>query len=403
MEEIKRIIKRGKIKTGIICTIIALIILAICFKDWLPIGEIQDLDTIESIDDVHEGKAKVTVTYVYDYFMYYTSDNSNNETERDFLIPVGEEGAFIGVDLSGTKNKHAYSNMEQIWNFEEMYAEYDEDDSEFEEAMDELYGGLYYITVKGHIRKMDYEEQGFLNEYLKDMCDYFGMTKEEADEYFKPYILEPNSVSMEGFGFVLAIIAGVLLIIGVCSLLSAMFGDPFKSLKEYAKKENMDKETVINKADQLYIRQNPMYNMRADDNMFLYANKSEIKVFNPKDMLWVYKSVIRNKQGAVTVSKTYKVIVRLANGTNFEMMSNEGSVDDTVMAVATLVPDIIVGYSEDLNRMYIRDRKRMIDEVARRRNERLNPVAYEQPVTEESGAAGENLNNDADDSNKITW
>lgn len=53
-------------RNGIICLLLGIVICAIMFKDWLPIGNSLDLDYVTAASDIKEGRANITVAYIYD-------------------------------------------------------------------------------------------------------------------------------------------------------------------------------------------------------------------------------------------------------------------------------------------------------------------------------------------------
>jgi len=370
MEELRKEIVKNKTKTAIITFVIGLVLTLIMFKDWLPIGTMQDLDTIESSKDIKEGRARMTVDYVWDYFMYYTEGSSDKESIREYLVPVVSDWSYIGVRLSGKKNDRAYSNMNIIFDWEDKYAEVEAGDAEWEE----LYKSLDTIVIEGHVRELNDDEIGYWNEYMDQITEYYNMSDAEMDEAFTPLILVPNRVSLydsdETLAVILTIIALCCLAAGIVLLISALFENPFKELDKYGRKHG-GVEAAKAKAEYLYNNKMTRYGLMADEEMFMYAGKNMLKVFDVKDILWAYKNVVTRKNGVVTVGKDYYMMLRFAGGGQFQIPGTEAVVDGMLGDISKVLPDIIIGYSEEINRIFARDRGKMIAEVERRRNERL--------------------------------
>lgn len=360
-------------KNGIICFIIGLVLALIMFKDWLPIGNTINLDNVKTVDEIKEGRASLTVFYIYDYFMYYTDSYTQDETNaamRDYFVLVGsnfdadqvEQDLYISVQLSGSKNKRAYKLMEDMWTNEN----FDWDNAD-------------YISTKGHIRKMDSDEQEYWEEYLTEVALDSGMTFEDISVYFVPYMFEPNKItgidSSEYLSIIGVVAAVVCLVMGIVNLIQGFFGNPLKDLERYGKKHNGE-EAARMKAEILYEKKIPNYGMLADEDMFIFDNGSKLCVEDPKDILWAYEHVVTRKTNFVTVGKDYFVKIRTASGGTIDIPCKQQEVHPILRALHDICPDVVFGYSKDIEREYTKNRQNMINEVLRRREERYASNAF---------------------------
>lgn len=367
MEALKNSIKKKNIKLMIVTLLIGIAITLIMFKDWLPGGNVLDLDTLEDISELREGKATVTAYYVEDYYMYYTEGSSDEEVERCFLMPVGgeEDGtwAFIGLHLWGKNNKKMYRNMEIIY--------------EAEEIDESLADSIEYIPLSGHIKEMDSDNEYYLNEYIDSYVELYGGTREEESQYYRFYVFEPNRITGAGdsnYAVFFVIFGFVFLAAGFYYLIQVLFGDPLKPIVKYGNAHG-SVDMAMAKAEFLLNNQAPSCGMRGDDEMFLYYENKNLMVYDPKDMLWAYEQVIKRKNGFVTVGKDYSVMIKLADGSQTAIPCTQTNIGQYLKSLQKICPDIIMGYSDELKRMYNKDRYRMVAEINRRREERLGRMA----------------------------
>lgn len=144
-------------RNGIICLLLGIVICAIMFKDWLPIGNSLDLDYVSSESEIKEGRASITLVEILGTFMYCTEGYKTDEKDaiaRDYIVLTGlglddeadGDGIYVGVQLSGKDNKRAYNLMEELWNESE--------------GVD--FDSLDIFRVNGHIRKMDIDEEDYI-------------------------------------------------------------------------------------------------------------------------------------------------------------------------------------------------------------------------------------------------
>lgn len=379
MEGIKKAIRQGYVSTMIITLILGILITLIMFKDWLPIGEVQDLDYLMDINDLKPGRATITAYYTPDYYMAYTEGSDDNEVERCYIIPVGgeDEGtwAYIGLHLWGNKNKTAYTNMNLIL------------DSEDDEWVDQVVP----MRLSGRVKEMDSDNEYYRADYIDYYVNEAGESREELEALFGHYIFVPNRITGAGesaYIYVAVIFGIVFLAIGIYYLFQLLFGDPLKLVNAYGKKHN-GVEDAMAKADYLLNSQTPVCGMRGDDSMFLYYYNKRLLVFDPKDMLWAFEQVTKRKSGLITVGKDYSVVIKLADGSQEIIPCTAETVTNYLHAVQKVCPDIILGYSDELKRMYNKDRDRMVAEINRRKEERL----YRSAMTASSYSDSDSMQN----------
>lgn len=359
MKKLEKKFRSRNVLLAVILLAIGLLITLVYYRDYLPIGEEQNLDEITA-DQIHEGRARITVYYVYDYYCYFT-DDYGKEVQRDYFVCMGPDGdRYVGVELRDKKNDKAYQLMNDIYQAESAGEELD-------------YDKLGYFTVKGKVQKLSGDDLEFYEDYIRQAADAYGMTVDEVKEYFVPYVL----IAAKGGGSrdqktdYVVIIAGIILMIsGIGVLISGLFGNHMKDIKNYVQ-NNGGEEVAYARLDR-FIEQTPeRYGMRVNDDFFMVTNGMSLVFSEAKDILWVYPYIVTHKTYFVTTGKTYYVRLRFANGKMAQVQTKKDNNEEVMNYCAKMIPDAIFGYSKELEQMYNKDRGRMIAEVNRRREERL--------------------------------
>lgn len=358
MKELVGKYKRSNIIGAIVCLIIGLALSWFEFKDYLPFGEMQDLDTLPATE-IHEGRGKITVSYILDYYSYW-QDNYGREVMRDYYVAAGDENnwAYMGCELRGKKNDRAYDMLEKIIDIETNGG----DD----------YSSLDTFTVTGRVERITGENLKYHTEYTQELADYYGFTQEDIDELFVPYvIIQPQVGDGEFMSYVLAIIGLVLIVaaFGMCGC--AIFADPLKNIRAYAKSTG-NEELTMSYIENFYAQTPDRYNCKVNDKYFMTTGKGKADFCETKNIIWFYKYVVTRKTNFVTVGHDYYVRIQQANGKMIQLMTrNESEAGDAINYLMKYIPDAIVGYSDELSKMYSKDRGQMIAEVNRRREERM--------------------------------
>lgn len=362
-------------RNGIVCLLLGIVICAIMFKDWLPIGNSLDLDYVTAASDIQEGRASITVAYIYDYFMYYTEGYKTEPEDavaRDYMVETGlglseeeydGEALYVGVELTGKNNKRAYDLMEATW----------------DDAADINWDRLDVFRVNGHIKRMDMDEASYLEEYVQEMADAFEMPYDELKAYFPSYILIPNHITgwyEREYISIFGVVMGVLMVVmGFVNLIQGLFGNPIKSIEEYGKKHN-GVEAAKMKAEAVFEKKMPSFGITGDDEMFLYDNGSKLFVEDSKDIIWAYEHIVTQKTNFVTTGHTYSIKVRTASGKTIDIPCIQENMHPILSTIHDICPDAVFGFSKEIERVYNKNRIEMINEVKLRREERLARNPY---------------------------
>lgn len=358
MKDLEVKYRKKNLLGGVFFLIVGLVISLLCFKDYIPSGEVQDLDMIMA-EDIHEGSAKITVYDIYDYYSYWT-DSYGKETTRAYFVAMGdgEETVYMGCELTGKKNDRAYDIMEKWWSYDEN------PDQEID------YDSLDYFTVKGKVKRIEGEDLRYFTEYLDELRDYYGLTQAEIDEHFIPYVITPAKVGDgDTYGIVGAIFGIGFVICAIGMICCGIFGNPLKDIKDYCKK-TVNPELTMSRIERFHATTPERYGVQANDEYFMFTGGTKPVFCDAKDVLWFYQYVVTRKTNFVTVGKDYFVRFRLANGKQVDTAAKKETVIDILNYFTRVLPDSIVGYTDQLDLMYRKNRQQMIDEVERRHHTR---------------------------------
>jgi hypothetical protein len=82
---------------------------------------------------------------------------------------------------------------------------------------------------------------------------------------------------------------------------------------------------------------------------------------------WVYKKVTKHYRNFIPVGKTYEIIINTINGTtSLNIKSQRG--DELITELSSLAPWIVLGYSDERNRIWLKDKARFLNAVDERKS-----------------------------------
>lgn len=344
-------IKKNYIKTGILLFIILFVIGAVLLgiaSDGIsamlkPKG---DLDYMYG-DEIEPMRASYTVTYIMDYFSYYTEGSAT--VEKEYFIPVGEE-EYMAIDLSGAQMDKADNNMEATW--------------AIMEGDDSAYDDVVPFVVTGSIVPLEGDSLKFYREYINEL----DWTAEEK-ELFLPYILKPGYVGpMESATFYILVILGlILIVIGICLLISGFSNKCLKQIKKFCK-DTGNEEAAMARVEQFYQTTPGVNNIRISPEFFMWLGGGKATFMSSDNILWAYQHVVKHSYNFIPTGKTYSIMVKLADGKTLEIgMGNQQKAAETLDYFARSLPYIYIGYDPQWMTMFSSNRQFMIQAVSDRR------------------------------------
>lgn len=213
------------------------------------------------------------------------------------------------------------------------------------------------IFLSGRIKKMDDE----IYRYFKDYFLRSGFTEEEFEAATIPYYIKVYpSETAENIGTVVAFLVGVLLIIiAVFRIIKAASGGYIKRLREDIASIGVTEtmaESDWNSATEI------TKNTRVGRLFTFYMDGSSPRAIPNTKLIWTYQNTTTHRTNGIKTGTTYSVMLWIdgrKNGLTLSM-PNEATAQEMLKRYGTLLPWVVVGYSEDLRKMYHSNRAQFL-------------------------------------------
>jgi len=304
--------------------------LRIMTEDPIPLEEVDFNGDIEGL------YVSGTLEFIYDWYCE-TTEGTTTES-REYIIDAGEL-YYMGMKVMKSDMKPAEALMEACYDYMDGYG----NESAVEAAQYE---------IKGTINKMPYDSQ----QYYHDYFDWSTMSAEERAT-FLPYYLEVNKAgSMDATAAIgLTVVAAIFLLLAILFFIWPLTGRCQKNVMKYIKNSaspDMARERVEN-----FLRTTPEVNHLRYNQDFICGGKGATTAFGETPKLaWAYQTITKHKRYFITVSKTYALVLCFADGTSQTAnMKNEQTTKIHLERLSELCPRAIVGYSDELSRLFNKD------------------------------------------------
>lgn len=307
---------------------------------------------LESLDasEIKDGlKITAEISYVMDYYAY--TETMGQTTAMEFIIPVGEE-EYMGFECSGANMRQAKKNMELYWDY------LDGEDVSLDD--------MKTVEISGTVVEMTGKSLKYYNEFVASL----GWSKEEAS-IFIPYMIKLGDIEKVDTSSM--VIAGIMFLVffifGLCILISGVRGNNLKEVTKYCnEKGNPDYE--MQKIEQFYQMGEPVEGLRANNEYFMAVKGTSIYFAPAEKLLWAYSHVVQHRTNFVPTGKTYSVIVKRSDGVQHEIsMKNEEACKKSLNYLASSYPYLYIGYDNQWNQMYNKNRAEMTRLVQERKAE----------------------------------
>ncbi len=284
--------------------------------------------------DLYNRIASSEIDMVYDCFAEYES--SSGEVSVYYVIPYGETG-FIGVCVKEEKADRMDDICEATWEYL----------LENTRLPDET------VSVKGNIRPMDGDELY----YYKDWFHAMGYSDEEMEEYAVNYVLV-DGMYANGIGpvrlYLMTAGSLILLIWGVVYLLKALSGKYLKDIKKDFEQSGISESQIVSDYQSAYVINKDIRIGR----LFTYnAVSTSPRAYLNKNMAWAYMYRTKHYTNGLYTGSSYNVLIFAANGTNQigDIAVKKKYSDQILEYYANNFPHMVVGYTDDLKRLYHND------------------------------------------------
>lgn len=314
------------------------------------LGGKKDLDELTA-DQIHDSMyVEATVWGIYDWYAN-TTENSNGimkKVSQEYIIPVGEE------EYMGMLVKSEY---------------FDRCDALLEESWQYLDGEISEITgqfrVKGTILSMDDESWKYFREVL-GYDDWSPADKELALPY---YLVVDQFGDSDSVGLVICVALGLFMWgVALWLLIASLSGSFQKSLKKYCKEGGAQP-----RVEQFYQSTTPVCGLRVSRDYILGMADGSSSFLLSDSLLWAYTYIQKSTRGFITVSKNVSVKFATKDGKQYyHNVKNEQQAGEVLEYIHKVLPWAVVGYSDELDRVYRNDRQSMINAVEERRAQENN-------------------------------
>lgn len=311
----------------------------------------DDLDVMTA-DEIQPGMyVEGTVWGIYDYYASTTETKNgvSNTVSCEYIIPVGE-AEYMGMVAPKRYMDDCDALMEESWDY-------------LDGLTDEITG---QFMVTGTIEEMDAESLKFYREYLVDYAGYDELSEEEQAA-FLPYYLKIGYIGQnESYVVVCFLILGALLLaIAIGMTVWTLNGGGQKELKKYCQENGAEM-----KLEQFYQSTAPLHDLRISREFILGTNGGKTLFIPAEELLWCYMQVTTHKRGFIVTGKTYKVLLRTKKGKCYEHnVGCEADVTEILNRIHQILPWVILGYSDELQKEYAKNRSEMIRASEERRAE----------------------------------
>lgn len=296
----------------------------------------QNLDTIDYSGDIEGMYVEGTLFGIYDW--YCEEKEGAKLVSREYLIDAGEN-YYMGMMVMKKYNEQANALMEASYD----YLDGVDDGTALEAAQ---------YTVRGTIEKMPEDSLELYKEYL----DWDNMAADEQAT-FLPYYLAVerigglDSASMWAFTG----IGGVLYLISLWFIISIFTGRYQKSVKAYIAQSN-NQDATREKVESFFSNTQRVNGLLLGRDYFSGQSGAKTIFIESSKLAWVYQMTTTHKRNFVTVGHSYSIKVGFTDGNIVEFsMKNEAAAQEMIEKISTTYPQVIAGYTDELNKLYQKD------------------------------------------------
>lgn len=312
--------------------------------------DLADVDYSGELDNLY---VSGTVEFIYDY--YCDTEKDGLLYAREYIVDGGQD-YYIGMYVK----KADMTEPEKLLEAAEEYYLGKDDGSK-------VYANQY--EIKGVIRKMPADSWKLYKEYM----DWDTMTEEEQGMHLPYYIAVNDKIGANsGNTWLFLIIGSVTLILTVYFAVKFLTGGYQKSITKYIQASS-NQQAAKEKVES-FLLNTPEFNRVIFNREFICSQEGAITIFNEMtNLLWIYQSKTTHRRNFITVGVTYELVLGFIDGKKYNVaMKNEEKLQEVMKKIIELAPHVIVGYEDELNKMFKNDlngfRKLRYDNVMAEQN-----------------------------------
>lgn len=234
----------------------------------------------------------------------------------------------------------------------------------YEKQMDAMTTNTYNeirseaIPFTGKIKKLDDKEYSYFKDFLKEL----GMTDADISAMTLPYYIDYGSQgAMTALYVGLFGVGMVLMIYGIFRLAKSAGGSSLKKLRQDITAAGYTEAAV--EAD---YRDAQSYDkkgiLKVGRLMTYYILGSDARAIPNNKIMWAYQTTITHRTNGVKTGTTYNVMIfdELTPKGHTFAVANESISKEMLTQIATTLPWVVVGYSDELKKLYNKDRSQFL-------------------------------------------
>lgn len=336
LEELKRKSLKDRIVTILI--LIAVSVGLLFATDFGALKAVQGCKPLEdlSVDELNGQYVNTEVYFIYDWYAGTQSVNKSTNkktiTEKEYIIPIGEN-EFMGLLVEKKYLDQAEDLMK--------------DSQKILEGKTQEFGESFY--VKGTIMPMNEKSLG----YYHDVIGYDEYEPEEQ-ELFLPLVLKADYLGRtnQGLTWLLTAVALLSLIGALWMLIGSLTGWFQKDIRVFCQASGSP-ETTMEQLEAFYHNTEPTNGIRMGQ-FLMFEHGGRDTVVNSSDIVWAYLRTVQHRTNGIPTGKTYGVLLRTRNPKkSYEIsMKNEDAARDTLNALHSVYPQMVLGYTPELEKLY---------------------------------------------------
>lgn len=303
-------------------------------------------------DELEGSYVTVELDFIYGCYAYSEVTRDGRPTgeikEREYLIDANEEDYMV-VILSGKDMDKAEELMKQSEQY--YYGEIDEITASFE--------------ITGYVRKMPSDSQRM----LYDWVGYHTLSPAEQEIYL-PLALEREEFETE---IILVVFGAALLGIAAFMLIRKLSGHQQKMLRTKLELLFGGNRERSNDFMKFMLENVPnVHGMRIARGYMLIRLDGMDMLLDSNDLVWAYRQITQHKlYGIIPTGKTYALMLCTADGKRSDVALSEKATNEILNLLKANFPQTVIGYSKELESLYLSNRAAMAGVAAAQRNQNL--------------------------------
>lgn len=295
-------------------------------------------------DKVKNQLVKMDLDVVYDcYLESGTKDKSTGRTTINYYWYVIATGDDFTVDrgyMAIKVPKKAAGDVDKIMDYNYDYG----------------LPASESLELMGKVKKLSGKYYDYFHDYFVDDNDW---SEDDFKDAVIPYYIDVNlSMSFFKYAYVILFVGGAALVLwGVLRIVNGAKGKLLKNftkdyesigLTESAVESDMASATSFTKNGDIKIGRLCTY----------WMNGAAPRAIPNSKILWCYQNTTTHRTNGIKTGTTYSVMVFVdGNKTAFDIsVPNEATAQDVLKRIGGTLPWVVVGYSEDLRKMFNKDR-----------------------------------------------